>query len=122
MIQGVHGVFDPVVVTNPSRLQSLAKHTKEEMDSSEAVRKAAIHEERILQEARQRENVHQEGALGTIPQGHGIVPPRVAGANEEEQRQNQHAAKTTTSASLFSWSHPFHKEKISTPGRSSRPL
>jgi hypothetical protein len=66
------------------------------MDSSKAARQAAIHEERILQEARQRKNVHQEGALGAIPQGYGVVPPRVAGANEEEQRQNQHVANLLT--------------------------
>jgi hypothetical protein len=63
-ILGVHGVFDPVVVTNPSRYQSLAKHANEEMDSSEAACRAAINAEHILQEACQCENVHQEGTLG----------------------------------------------------------
>ena len=91
-ILGVYGIYDPAVVTNPSRLQTIAKHLKDEMDDAEAARRAALDAERLRQEARQRQNVRQEGALGAIPQGYGVVAPRVAGANEEMQRHFQQAA------------------------------
>jgi hypothetical protein len=91
-ILGVYGVYDPTVVTNPSRLQTIARHLKDEMDDAKAARRAALDAERLRQEARQRQNVRQEGALGAIPQGYGVDAPRVAGANEEMQRHFQQAA------------------------------
>jgi hypothetical protein len=41
-----HGVYDPAVVTNLSRLQSVAKYLKHEMDHAEAVRRAALNAKR----------------------------------------------------------------------------
>ncbi len=82
-ILNFHGIYDPTVVTNPSRLQSAAKHLKQEMDDSEAVRRAALNANRARQDAFQCKNVCQEGALGALPQGYGIKAPHVAGAVEE---------------------------------------
>jgi hypothetical protein len=84
-----HGVYDPTVVKNPSRLQSVAKHLKQEMDDAKAVRRAALDAERACKEARQHENMHQDGALGALPQGYGVKAPCVAGADEERLRCNQ---------------------------------
>jgi hypothetical protein len=87
-----HGVYDPVVVTNPSRLQSITKHLKHEMDHAEAVRRAALNAERARQESHQRKNVCQEGALGALPQGYSVEQaPHVAGANDERLCHNQDA-------------------------------
>jgi hypothetical protein len=66
-ILNFHGVYDPGVVTIPSRIQSAAKHLIQEMDDARAVRRAALDAKRIRQEARQRKNVRQEGALGALP-------------------------------------------------------
>ena len=46
-ILGVYGIYDPVVVMNPSQLQSLAKHTNDEMDAAEAEHRAALDAEHI---------------------------------------------------------------------------
>jgi hypothetical protein len=86
-----HGVYDPMVVTKPSRLQSAAKHLKQEMDDAKAVRRAALDTKRVCQEACQRENMRQEGALGALPQGYGIEAPCVAGTNNERLWRNQDA-------------------------------
>ncbi len=71
------------MVTNPSKLQSTAKHLKQEMDDAEAVRRAALKTECLCQEMHQCENVHQEGTLGTLPQGYGVEAPHEAGAGKE---------------------------------------
>jgi hypothetical protein len=86
-----HGVYDSAEVTNPSRLQSAAKHLKHEMDHAKAVSRAALDAKRACQESHQRENVCQEGALGALPQGYGIKAPCVAGANDELLHRNQDA-------------------------------
>jgi hypothetical protein len=61
------------------------------MDDAKAVRRAALDTECARQEARQRKNVCQEGALGALPQGYGTGAPHVAGANKERLRRNQGA-------------------------------
>jgi hypothetical protein len=76
-ILNLHGIYDPAVVTDPSRLLSMAKHLKQEMDDAEAVWRAALDAKHICQEARQCKKVHQEGALGALPQGYGIKAPPV---------------------------------------------
>ncbi len=76
-------------MTNPSRLQSAAKHLKHEMDHAKAVRRAALDAERACQEPGQHKNVHQKGALGALPQGYGVKAPHVAGANNERLCHNQ---------------------------------
>jgi hypothetical protein len=86
-----HGVYDPAVVTNPSRLQSAAKHLKQEMDDAKAMRRAALDTKCARQEVHQRKNVHQEGAHGALPQGYSIKAPHVAGANKEWLCHNQDA-------------------------------
>ena len=130
-ILGVYGIYDPAVVTNPSRLQTIARHLKDKMDDAEAARRAALDAERLRQEARQRQNVRQEGALGAIPQVYGIDAPCVAGANDEMQRHFQQAAdllaqnrglRTTTSAPLFPRSCLVLATKTVTRGWSSRPF
>jgi hypothetical protein len=85
------GVYDLAVVTNPSRLQSMAKHLKNEMDHAKTVRSAALDAKHSRQESRQHKNVRQEGALGALPQGYGVKPPRVAGTNDELLLRNQDA-------------------------------
>jgi hypothetical protein len=62
------------------------------MDDAKAGHRAALDAERLHQEAHQRQNVRQEGALGANPQGYGVDAPCVAGANEEMQRCFQQAA------------------------------
>jgi hypothetical protein len=42
-------------------------------------------------EARQCGNDHQEGALGSLPEGYGVDAPNVHGAHPERQRQLQDA-------------------------------
>ncbi len=86
-----HGVYDPAVVTNPSRLQSAAKHLKQEMDDAKVVGRAALDAKRARQEARQCKNMHQEGALGALPQGYGVEAPCAAGANNKRPHRNQDA-------------------------------
>jgi hypothetical protein len=86
-----HGVYDPTAVTNPSRLQSTAKQFKNEMDHAKAVRRAALNAECARQESCQRKNVRQEGALGALSQGYGVVAPHVAGAKDELLHRNQDA-------------------------------
>ncbi len=86
-----HGVYDPAVVTNSSRLQSVTKHLKQEMDDAKAERRAALDAKHAHQEACQCKNVCQEGALGALPKGYGIKAPQVAGANEERLRRSQDA-------------------------------
>jgi acyl-CoA reductase-like NAD-dependent aldehyde dehydrogenase len=58
-ILGVYGVYDPAVVMNPSQLQTIARHLKDEIDDAEAAHRAARDAERLRQEARQRQNVRQ---------------------------------------------------------------
>ncbi len=84
-----HGVYDPMMVSNPSMLQSLSRTIKAKMDTAEALRRASLEVERLRVEARGCKNVRQEGALGALPQGYGVDAPRVAGADETHQRQNQ---------------------------------
>jgi hypothetical protein len=45
-----HGIYNPAVVRNPSRLQSAAKHLKKEMDDAKAVRTAALDSKLARQE------------------------------------------------------------------------
>ncbi len=42
-----HEVYNLVVVTNPSRLQSLSRNLKDEMDTAEAARRASLEGEEI---------------------------------------------------------------------------
>jgi hypothetical protein len=58
-----HGVYDPVVVTNPSKLQSLSRKLKEEMDTAKAARRASLEAKCCCVEVHGHKNVHQEGAL-----------------------------------------------------------
>jgi hypothetical protein len=116
-----HGVYDPAVVTNPSRLQSTAKHLKHEMDHAKTVRRAALNAERAHQESRQHKNVHQEGALGALPQGDSVIAPRVAGANNERLHCNQDVCNLLAQSprlqndhfrpSFWHMFHPVHKLK-----------
>jgi hypothetical protein len=62
-ILNFHGVYDPAVVRNPSRLQSTAKHLKQEMDDAKAVRRAALNAKHLYQEVHQHENVRQRVLL-----------------------------------------------------------
>ncbi len=66
------------------------------MDHAEAVRRAALDAKRARQESHQRKNVHQEGALGALPQGYGVEAPHVAGAKDELLRRNQDACDLLT--------------------------
>ena len=59
-------IYNPVV-TILSRLQSTAKHLKEDMDTSKAMRWANLEAKQLQQEAHKHKNVYQEGALGALP-------------------------------------------------------
>ncbi len=87
-----YGVYDPMMVSNPSMLQSLSRTIKAEMHTAEASRRASLEAERLRAEARGRENIRQEGALGALPWGYSVDAPRVAGTEEARQRQNQDAS------------------------------
>ena len=85
-----HGDFDPEE-GGVSALGSLAKRLKDERDAAENARLEAAATEAARLEARSRENVRQEGALGALPRAYGVDAPRVSGAAEAHQRQNQDA-------------------------------
>jgi hypothetical protein len=87
-----HGVYNPVVVSDPSMLQPLSRTIKDEMDMAEASRRASLEAKRLRVEVHERKNVRQEGALGALHWGYGVDAPRVAGANKARQRQNQDAS------------------------------
>ncbi len=61
------------------------------MDDAKAVRRAALNAKHIHQEAHQRKNVCEKGALGALPQGYGVGAPCEVGANKERQCHNQDA-------------------------------
>ena len=85
-----HGDFDPEE-GGVSALGSLAKRLKDERDVAENARLQAAATKAARLEARSRENVCQEGALGALPRAYGVDAPRVSGAAEAHQRQNQDA-------------------------------
>jgi hypothetical protein len=87
-----HGVYDPMMVSNLSMLQSLSRIIKDEMDTAEASIRASLEAERLRIEARGRKNIRQEGALGALPRGYGVDAPHVAGADKARRCQNQDAS------------------------------
>jgi hypothetical protein len=93
-----HGVYNPMVVSNPSMLQTISRTIKAKMDTAEALtlRRASLEAEHLRIEARGRKNVHQEGAMGTLPRGYGIDALRVAWADKAYHRQNQDASSLLT--------------------------
>jgi hypothetical protein len=87
-----HGVYDPMMVSNPSMLQSLSRTIKAKIDTAEASRRASLEAKHLCVEARGHKNLRQEGALDALPWGYSIDAPCVAGADEACQRQNQDAS------------------------------
>jgi hypothetical protein len=87
-----HGEYNPEVQMNLSQLGLIVKHLKEEMHAAKAARRrSGLDAECRCIEGGGRENVRQEGTLGALHQGYGIKAPRVAGADEVCQLQNQDA-------------------------------
>jgi hypothetical protein len=117
--------YNPTVLTNPSRLQSTVKHLKDEMDAAEAERRAALEAERLRQEARQRENLRQETALGALPRGYGVDAPRVDGVVGERQRRDQGACDLLAQNHLSRNTHSFRPivvREVPRLGEAGRPV
>jgi hypothetical protein len=91
-----HGVYNPMMVSNPSMLQSLLRTIKDEMDTAKALRRASLEAEHHRVEVRWQKNIRQERALGALPWGYCIDAPRVDGADKVRQRQNQDASSLLT--------------------------
>ncbi len=61
------------------------------MDTAKAARRAALDAKHLRSEAQGCKYVHQEGALGALPQGYGVNILHVAGTDKVCQCQNQDA-------------------------------
>jgi hypothetical protein len=86
-----HGEFNPAVQTNPSQLELIAKHLKEEIHAVKAAMMSCLDAKRLCVAVRGHKKVHQEGALGALPQGYSTNALRVASANKARWLQNQDA-------------------------------
>ena len=86
-----YGELDTLKNPFPSTIQALAKRLSNEAAVATLEDRQRRDADTCRVQARSLENDYQEGALGMLPEGTGVDPPHVGGANPSRQQELQDA-------------------------------